>query len=104
MEATWYATDNCIYGDEDGEILIAKTYGPMADTCAARIVACANACAGINPAAVPELVDVCRKVVADLPTICRLLPTSQELDMAIALQAAAYTALVKAQELTHEPK
>ena len=37
--------------------LIARVYGEDSEANARRIVACVNACAGINPKAVPELVE-----------------------------------------------
>lgn len=52
-------------GDNAGEeetAPIAELWGERGEANAARIVACVNACEGINPEAVPELFDVVRKL------------------------------------------
>jgi hypothetical protein len=57
---------------QDGTITNAEGYvtllsqSPQARTNAARIVACVNACAGINPEAVPDLRTALRHILEDL--------------------------------------
>ncbi len=55
----------------DGKIPIARTWAghdppTYSFSYAERIVACVNACAGINPEAIPELIEACHAIVSDI--------------------------------------
>lgn len=55
---------------------------------AARIVACVNACAGIDPAAVPDLLAVCRSIVANYDAEGWLYDLAPDMDLIDAARAA----------------
>lgn len=66
-------------------------WSELVEANAARIVSCVNACAGINPAAVPEIVDALERLLA-----CAC-PTGMDTETDRAMeQARAALALAKA--------
>lgn len=59
--------------DEDGELAVVAEIqddvpGGLAEANASRIVACVNACAGLDPAAIPALVAAAERVIDRTPT------------------------------------
>lgn len=78
-------------GDGDHHVaeIICQPNDADTDLFAARLVACWNACIGINPEAVPDLLDLGKKLVWDEPGFCEDM-------MEIAVRPKHYRAFVAA--------
>ena len=92
----WDLDEAAIYDRDDDRLTVAEREegGVMAIADAKRAVACVNACAGINPEAVPEMLEVLRAVqrseraVRSGGNICPLLDRETDLMVNAAIAKA----------------
>ncbi len=63
---------------------------------AERIVACVNACEGINPEAVPELLDALQDIIADHDERVALYPESETQPRRLEVMGIASAAIARA--------
>ena len=64
----WYVHNQSIYGNEENGYICTWS-GRSAD--AQRIVDCVNACKGINPVAVPDLLEACKGALSVITDILK---------------------------------